>query len=477
MLRRYSALVALNLLVFQCLFALPLRAQTVPLDPGFDPNHILEDSDIFDVTSMSYDYLVSFLRSKGTLADATQTDIDGVVKPVPKIIWRVAQSYKINPKYLLALIQKEQSLVEDPAPSQRQFDWAAGYGVCDSCSKDDPAIQAFKGFASQLEWSAKQYREKYLLQLLGKGMTISGSAMGKPMNVDGESITPTNLATAMLYTYTPHIHGNLNLWRIWQRWFSLTYPDGTVVQGKTSGKAYLIRLGQKRQFASPVVLQTMVDTNKIVVVSDTQLAAYPDGPTIRFPKFSLLKDEKGKIWLLTDEGRRYISNMPAFHKFGFNEDEVEDVTTADLTDYPIVEPAITVNTQFPQGVVMQDKVTKKYWYVEDNVRQPLPDKVFLALYFQGRNVKQVTSKQLETYILGDTYTFHDGELVRGKTKSSVYVVEAGTLHPIPSPEVFEAIGWQWRNVVTVPDAVLKDYTVGDNFTVQSAAPSASLATL
>jgi len=447
------------------------QAQTVPLDPGFDPNHILEDSDIFDVTGMSYDRLVSFLRSKGTLADATQTDIDGVVKPVPQIIWRVSQSYKINPKYLLALMQKEQSLIEDSSPSQRQFDWATGYGVCDDCSKDDPAIQNFKGFAPQLEWSAKQYREKYLLRLLGGGTTIGGDKPGKTISVDGISVTPTNNATAMLYTYTPHIHGNLNLWRIWQRWFSLTYPDGTVVQGKPSGKTYLIRNGQKRAFASPVVMQTMVDPTKIITVSDTQLAAYPDGGVIKFPQFSLLKDEKGKIWLLTNDGLRYISNMDAFHKFGFNEDEIVDVSSTDLAGYPIVDPAITVNTQFPTGVVLQDKSTKQYWYVEDSIRHLLPDKIFLALYFQGRNVKQLTTQQIGTYKQGETYTLHDGELVRGKTLPAVYVSEAGVLHPILNADTFESIGWSWSSVVTISDAAIKNYTVGDPFTVQSAAPT------
>jgi hypothetical protein len=471
MFKRFLSASVLVALSSANLFALPVRAQTVPLDPGFDPNHVLEDNDIFDVTGMNYDHMVSFLRSKGTLADAVQTDIDGVAKPVPQIIWRVANSYKINPKYLLALMQKEQSLVEDPSPSQRQFDWATGYGVCDSCSKDDPSVQAFKGFASQLEWAAKQYREKYLLQILGGGTTRAGDAPGKTISIDGQPVTPTNAATAMLYSYTPHLSGNLNLWRIWQRWFSLTYPDGTVIQGKPSGTVYLIRNGQKRAFASPVVMETMVDPNKIVSVSDTQLAAYPDGGVIRFPKYSLLRDEKGKIWLLADDGRRYISNMAAFHKFGFNEDEIEDVTSTDLADYPIVDQPITTSTQFPTGVVLQDKTTKQYWYVEDGTRHLVPDKVFLALYFEGRNVKQVTSKQVGAYTLGDPYTFHDGELVRGKTQPAVYVSEAGVLHPILSPDVFESIGWSWSNVVTVSDAAIKNYTVGDPFTVQSAAPT------
>lgn len=445
------------------------KAQELNLDPGFDPNHVLEDEDIFDVNGMSYDRMVSFLRTKGTLADYRTPDIDGVPKTAAEIIWRVANSYKINPKYLMVLIQKEQSLVEDPHPSQKQFDWAAGYGVCDSCSMNDPAIQNYKGFASQMEWAAKQHREKYLIQILGNGKTIAGKAPGKPMNIDGEIVTPKNNATAMLYSYTPHIHGNLNLWRIWRRWFSLVFPDGTVVRGIPSGKTYLLRLGQKRPFASPVVTESLVDPEKAVEVSDTELDAYPDGPTIQFPKFALLKDPKNAIWLLTEGGRRHITDMETFNRFGFNADEIIDVQDTDLQDYEILPP-IDQKTEFPQGRVLQDTGDKSYWYVEDDVKQLIPDKAFLSLYFSGRNIKKVSSKALAKYKVGETYRFHDAELVRGIKSPAVSVIQDGKLRPIPSAEVFETLGWKWKNVVTVPDNLLSAYPVGEPFSLNYVAP-------
>lgn len=477
MIRRFTSSILLTSLVFQAGLALPSRAQDVMMDQGFDPNAILEDQDIFDANGMSYARLVAFLKSKGTLADYRTPDIDGVPKTAPEIIWRVSQSYKINPKYLLVLLQKEQSLVEDPNPSQRQFDWATGFAVCDACSKDDPALQDFKGFASQLEWAAKQHREKYLLQLLANGQTRAGKAPGKTIAIDGLSITPVNNATAMLYSYTPHIHGNLNLWRIWRRWFSLRYPDGTVVRSAASGKTYLLRNGEKRPFASRAVMETLTDPTKIVDLSETDLAAYPEGAEIRFPKYALLREPTGRIWLLTGKEKRHIADMAAFRKFGFNEDEVQDVEEGDLEGYS-EGPKINVKTEFPQGVVFQDASTKAYWYVEDGVRHRLPHKTFIALYFRGRNIKSVAAKKLETYAIGDPYRFHDGELVRGTSKSSVYVVEDGNLRPIPSAEVFETLGWKWKNVVMVPDDVLNDYTVGEPVTLESmAAPQTTLTLL
>ena len=438
----------------------PVFAQDIQLDAGFDPNRILEDNDIFDLSAMNYERLVAFLKSRGTLADYRTPDIDGIPKTAPEIIWRVATSYKINPKYLLALIQKEQSLVEDPHPTQKQYDWAAGYGICDSCKMDDPSLQDFKGFASQMEWAAKQHREKYLLQLLGNGKTRSGNAPGKTIVIDGMKVTPVNNATAMLYSYTPHLHGNLNLWNIWKRWFSLIYPDGTVVRASGSKKTFLISLGQKRPFASRSVQESMVDANKVITVTDTELSSYPDGAPIQFSKYSLLRDEKKSIWLLTGETKRRIADMKTFWKFGFNEDEIIDVTSDDLAEYDDGAP-ITLKTHFPQGVVLQDQTSKEYWYIEDGIKHLIPAKVFLTLYFRGRAIKLSTSKKLAAYETGDVYRLHDAELIKGSGESSVYVMENGVLRPIPSADVFERIGWKWTNVVTVPKSTLTAYAIGE----------------
>jgi hypothetical protein len=166
------------------------------LDDGFQPQHILDDRDLFDIGNMNPERIQEFLDSRGTLGRMRFLDIDGQEKSATDIIWRVAVSYKMNPKYLLALLQKEQSLVEDRNPSQNQLDWATGYGVCDSCSKNDPSLEDFKGFARQLEWAAKQHRDKYLQQILLGGRTIAGYAPGKETVIDGTRLIPDNQATA-----------------------------------------------------------------------------------------------------------------------------------------------------------------------------------------------------------------------------------------------------------------------------------------
>jgi hypothetical protein len=473
--RRFSSTLAVSLGLLAMLgqplaiFAQTYDEDLIPAEDaanGFDPNAILDDRDIFDLGTMDLTALRSFLNQRGALGRMKIADIDGVEKEPAEIIWRVATSYKVNPKYLLALLQKEQSLVEDPSPTQRQLDWAMGFGVCDSCSKEDPRIQAYKGFANQIEYAAKQHRERYLFQLLGKGTTISGYAPGKLAVVDGQNIKPVNNATAMLYTYTPHIHGNLNLWRIWRRWFSLSFPDGTVAQGKSSEEIYLIRFGQKRLFKSKLAAASIIDPAKIVQVEDSQLTAYPDGKPISFPNYSIVEIEGGKRYLIDGNTKRLIVTKEAFRRLGFIEDDIIEAKATELDSYEDGRD-LTVASQFPTGQLATGP-DKKLWYVEDGIKREIQHPALINLYFKGRKSKSLTEKQLDTFRTIEPYLLRDGELVIGDKGTTVYVVENSLLRPIQSGKVFEELGWQWRNVIKVPEAVIELHQIGAVVELRSA---------
>jgi hypothetical protein len=472
--KRFSSTLAVSLGLLAILgqpLAIFAQSQDTDLIPaedaanGFDPNAILDDRDIFDLGSMDLQAVRRFLSQRGALGRIKITDIDGVEKEPAEIIWRVATSYRVNPKYLLALLQKEQSLVEDQSPTQRQLDWAMGFGVCDSCSKEDPRIQAYKGFANQIEYAAKQHRERYLFQLLGNGTTISGYAPGKLAVVDGKDIRPANNATAMLYTYTPHIHGNLNLWRIWRRWFSLSFPDGTVAQGKSSKEIYLIRFGQKRLFKSKLAAASIVDPAKIVQVEDSQLSAYPDGRPISFPNYSIVEVEDGKRYLIDGTAKRLIVNLAAFRRLGFVEDDVIEAETEELADYSDGRD-LTVASQFPTGQLAKGP-DGKLWYVEDGIKREIQHPSFLNLYFKGRKAKSLTDPQLATFRSVEPYRLRDGELVKSDKGTTVYVVENSMVRPINSGTVFEQLGWQWRNVITLPAAVIDLHQIGSAVELQT----------
>lgn len=462
------------LIVVMLTTAMPSHAQIdsrgFELADGFDPNFIISDDDLFDAESMNRDRLIDFLRIKGSLGDHMVADIDGTTKLAADIIMRVAASYKISPKFILALMQREQSLVEDPDPSQDQLDWAMGFGVCDACSKDDPAISDFKGFANQVEYASRQMREKYYIRYLTYGRLYGGITPGETTTIDGISVTPVNFATAALYTYTPHIHGNMNMWQIWTRWFNKSYPNGTVVIGDPSGTIYWIRYGTKRPFASVAVASTLTDIEKAVTASDAELAGYETGEPIRFPNYALLRNSTGQIWLIVDDERRHIVNMDTFVKFGFNMDEVEDVADSELASYG-EGMKITLDDAYPRGQLIQVSGLKAIWYAEGGKRQLITHPAIWTLYFNNRRPSAISQATLDSLTHSGAYLLHDGELVKSYDHPAVYVIENGMKRPIVSGEVFEEMGYGWEYIESLPSSLIDEYTTGLPIQIDAPAPS------
>lgn len=296
------------------------------------PEHLLSDTDMTDVDAMTRAEIQTFLE-KGALARYKTKDVKGVTRSAADIIANAAKEFSLNPRVILVLLQKEQSLVESTKTTQKQLDWAMGYAICDDCSKSDPRLQKYRGFGKQVHYASERIREAYLSKLLTNGMTTAGYGPGIESIIDGSALVPQNNATAALYTYTPHKQGNVNFMNIWNRWFTKTFPDGTLIQSRTTGAVWLVQDGKKRPIISEAVLKSRFNTNTIVPTSISVIEQYPDGAPIDFPNYSLLRAPNGSIFLIVDNVRRGFVSMRAFHNAGFTIDDVIPVEGKDLKPY------------------------------------------------------------------------------------------------------------------------------------------------
>lgn len=426
-----------------------LLTPNLALAATFNPNNIIADNDLVDSQTMSTARIQKFLQDKGgSLANYQINDPWGNLKTAAQIIFDASQYYIINPQFLLVTLQKEQSLITDPTPSQDQLDWATGFGVCDSCSKDDPAIQQYKGFFNQVNWTAR--RNRYYIDTAGQwNFQVGGTYL-----IDGVSVTMENQATVNLYTYTPHLHGNQVFWTLWTKWFTKKYPDGSLLQVQGQPGVYLIQYGLKRPFFSKAALVSRFDLKKIIFVSKNDLDAYETGLPIKFPNFSLLRSPAGKIYLIDNDQKRYIESPEVFRQIGFNQDEVINVTDQDLASYTDGQ-TISLKSVYPIGVLLQSKQTGGISYVENGVKHSIMSKEILKSRFPNDKWITVDEASIGQYQIGEPVKFKDGDLVSYRGASSVYVISNGERRPIASKAVFDSLGYQWSNIIwTTERAVL-----------------------
>ena len=450
-------------------FALPspLLAQIAavdgPVDPLFNPNHIISDREMVDYSCMTLEEINLFLHNKpGTLAQYEIIDpMTGMNKKAAEIIYQASQEYKISPKVLLVLLQKEQSLVENPSPSQYNLDWAAGYARCDSCGPLDPLALKYKGFAKQVDGAAGALR--YYLDAVSQNWL---KKVGIIYNIDSIPVIPANLATAGLYTYTPHFRGNYNFWRIWNRWFSQKLPDGLLVQVRDTNQIYLIQDGNLLPFKNQAVFLSRFSLKSITLVSQKDLDSYKIGAEIKFLNYSLVKTDKTHTYLLVNDKKRLIDKT-AFRYYGFDTDEVVAGTEEDLLAYKESDP-VSTKAIYPLGALMLDTKNKTYYLVEDSIKHPIYDKELIKINFPSKKIKNTTALVLKKYKEGEPILFNDGTWVKTATAPDVYIISNGTRRPIKDELTFSALGGVGQNIVITNEKTISVHPVGEPISFTSA---------
>lgn len=425
---------------------------------AFDPNYLISDWDFTDPFALDFNQIQHFLN-RGYLGSYKTTDWEGDTTYATNIIWETAQRRGISPKVLLVMLQKEQSLIEDDTPSQSQLDWAMGYAVCDNCSHDDPAIQRWKGFGKQVNSAAMQLTEGYLEDIEAHGTTQGIYGPGVKVEIDNTDVTPINAATAALYAYTPHLHGNENFVEIWDRWFSTDYPTGSLLQAAGQAGVYYIEYGFKRAISSYSALLSRFNPDLIIQVNADTLDNYPDGRPISFPNYSLLQDENDTIYLLVNDALRPFDSIESYHALGFKDEELNQISNADVELYA-TGLTITSSTASVTGELVELSTNGAYYYLQGGYRHAVLTQDIARIRFD-QAARRALPVEVEQYVEADHLLIPDGYLVKTDSAPTVYVIAEGECLPIVSESAFTSFGWQWDDIITITDATLALHRLGD----------------
>ncbi|MDO4526542.1 MAG: hypothetical protein Q4B87_00400 [Candidatus Saccharibacteria bacterium] len=228
---------------------------------NFNAGYIISDYQMTDYNSMDENEIRDFLWSKGRCYNTNFSGVGTTVnyfsdstppttwhvsdghtvclaeeiingETAAHIIWQAAQDYKINPKVLIVLIQKETGLITDPVPNSWDYQRTAGYGCPDTAA----CSEKYYGFKNQIRNAASLFR-----------IVMDGNSSFYPIGNNyiqynpnagcgGSNVYIQNLATSALYRYTPYqpnagalaagygtahcgAYGNRNFYAYFEDWF------------------------------------------------------------------------------------------------------------------------------------------------------------------------------------------------------------------------------------------------------------------
>jgi hypothetical protein len=183
--------------------AAPLKG-SVPRN-AFDRSTVVSQNNFRNGSAMTAADIQAFLaRQPGALKSYRGTDHYGQTKSAAEMIADACVKFNINPKVILATLQKEQSLLTVKNPTQRQYNGAMGAGMPDSGS----VAGNMQGFGNQVWWGAQKFDKN-----------ARDWSPGKTEPVDGNNQVCTNEGTFAQYRYTPHYGGVMSFWTIFWRYF------------------------------------------------------------------------------------------------------------------------------------------------------------------------------------------------------------------------------------------------------------------
>jgi hypothetical protein len=478
--RKILGLIGLLTLVF---VALPTQAQVDSNKANFDYNIIISDEEAQDFDAMTLAQIQEFLRSKNsylqsyfftgynpgpgeliTMDENLRLDYTRA-RSAAEIIYNASIEAKINPKFIITTLQKEQGVIERADFDQRSLDYATGY----YCFDGQACNPQWQGFGKQVRAAALQFRD-YIDNIHTRPFQP-----GVPSNIDGKIVTPANRITAAMYVYTPHLHGNLLFATIWERYgFGVAgqvvkglLPHGAVVQAKTGDdikSIYLISNGQKMLFVNNNALVSRYNPKDVQKISPEEIAKFPDGPEIKYPNYSILENPIGQRYLIDGLVKRLITNKEVFRQLGFSADEIVIVKQNDLDAIPDGQ-ALTADTKYPLGKLLRSTKTNGVYYVKDNIKSPIIDPLIITLNFPTLKIVSIAQATLDTYDNDLPVMLKDGTLVKTKTEANVYVIANGQRRWISDAETFNNLGYSWANIKTISERVLNLHDAGENLKI------------
>ncbi len=276
-----------------------------------------------------------------------------------EIIYNVSQSCGINPRALIVLLQKEQSLITDDWPWPIQYRAATGYG----CPDTAPCDSDYYGFFNQVYNAARQFKNYRLNSSSFNFVAGRNNTVGYNPNSScgGSSVYLHNAATAGLYNYTPYqpnaaalnnlygsgdscsAYGNRNFWRMYNDWFGSTILP-TVFKGSTQATVYVMINGYKVIIPSMAILQDYGFNPNAIATIDQSLAdntpAPPSDSGISTQLGSVIKsssdtDADGwSVYLMTVGRRSAVSTMDQFNDFGFSSTNITYLPLSYIVSLP-----------------------------------------------------------------------------------------------------------------------------------------------
>ncbi len=481
----------------------------------FDPNKLIDDGVFSDTQTFGgASGIQQFLQSKGSVLANTdpvflqkldeptdtvlKTNLEdpepnlGRLRTAAELIWDASQKTGLNPQVILVTLQKEQGLItktfSDSDSMQRALNTALGFGCPDSGGCDN----TFVGFYFQLFGNYDAQGNRYIgapASLMrsfstpgGRGPAVDtlNQAFGTPtvrtshvgdsiilQNTLGsdqnpqptQTVTLSNLSTAALYRYTPHVYnGNYNFYSYFNQWFR--YANGTLVKLATDPQTYVINNGLKAPIPNFVIVARGLNAAGTVIVSPTEFSSYDTAPTYGPADNTIVKivtDPTAQLFVFQSNEKHPVSSF-VLQQRGLSAANALVISQQEGDLFP------TASLLTPKdGTLFKADNSGTVYVIQNQKKYALTGLTFSQNGYSFKNVVTLPAAEVAQYADGGFLLPKDGTLLKTNKDATVYLMKDQILHPITGT-VFGLNKYSFKNVVTVNAGEVSAAIIGNFLT-------------
>ena len=421
--------------------------------------------------------------------------------PASHIIYYAAQIYGVNPRVILATLQKEQSLITSPNPTSWQINQAMGY-ACPTSGQCGGTSTFFYQIDSGT-WVLRYHYERARGNM-NWWTTSSSWTCGVEKNFYKPNLYPnqnvnfydenntyyrthfiSNAATSSFYCYTPHAYnnpqglygrapygttgmyysGSYNFVYYFELWFGPTKIPYAFKSPESSTIYYIVDSYKVTAPHMAVLQDYGISPESIQTISQATIDSIPSPPLssgisqslgylVKSPSDSDI--DGGSVYLVSVGKKYQITSMEQFYSFGFLESQITYLPISTINYLPSAAP-LSNFIQTPNTAVFK---------VQDSAKRLIFEyDTFIALNPSG-NASLVSYYFANLLPSNDPLSNRD-VLVKKQGSESVYLYTNNSYYQVTTYEALNC--WGLNTNLRIPI-----YRVIDNSYISTIAPSQSV---
>jgi len=299
---------------------------------------------------------------------------------------------------------------------------------------------------------ARQWKEYYDNSIYrdhnGRLYMIQNGIKTITANTSGKNIISINSTELALFPDTSNIR---------------TFPDGSLLR-TTSGVGYLEN-SSIRPIINPQAFDSRFKWKDVIDITQAEWNSYPISPAMGLREGMLVKEQNNPdVYVITNQVRRHIPSPIIFEQLGYRWENITVVPDSTLSMLHSVGP-VMASRPYPDGTLLVNRDNPTgIELLENGKRRPIPSPEIFDTQYNYRDLVWVSATEWNSYQQGPAVYFRDGVILRGSTRSEVYIMSNGQKRHIVSPRVLEGLGYRWSNIIEVSQQGLDSVPLGETVT-------------